>query len=633
MASICNDLGNSLKALENLYAAVDGLMRDAANRSIVKGLVTEIDLKFASLMVNCAGLTEEDHIPGTKCRKTNIRRAKQEFDARVKDWFDLLDMSLTNDIIHPQTPPVMFNESFGLDKSKLSTRSGCLPVLDLKKKENKVKLKRAAIKKEKEVERLRLSEETNRVLLEADKCLEYAKREAARLKERVKRERELRERSWEIELAKVEAEALVEPCSYSDSGQYRGLDGYSTIHKRLLDKDCGQQDRETEIGNEISRSKLFASVEELDNLQSTLRLLKLSNDKQNYKYQPLRGRVDSSLPRTEGVKCLSTAGKVGRTDNIGGLPSQAPPEFGSLAPKRMGVSPVTSDLQHHLAPLRSSASVGGAVSSDAERATENSGTQDYPPPRPVIQVFDGNPMTYWPFIRSFETHISSRLSSGPAKLVYLLQHCSPGIRKNLEHFSRDTESGYEIARDSLFNDYGQPHITAYCCEQKLLNALRIKVKEASSLKNMAVLMEKCLSMLIDIKDFATLNSLGTIRCIMEKLPEQMQKDWVSLAFKHFKSTGSQAKFPELVQFVRDVSDEANSLCGKLFYGSNRMTTSQPVSLKKATVFNNVASTGSEFRNNEFREVNCPLCEQNHKLSACGPKKFYFQKRNLSERTV
>ena len=130
-------------------------------------------------------------------------------------------------------------------------------------------------------------------------------------------------------------------------------------------------------------------------------------------------------------------------------------------------------------------------------------------------------------------------------------------------------------------------------------------------------MEKCLSALIDIKDFATLNSLGTIRRIMEKLPEQMQKDWVSWVFKHFKSTGSQAKFPELVQFVCDVSDEANSLYDKLFYGSSRMTTSQPVSLKKATVFNNVSSTDSEFRNKEIREVSCPLCEQNHKLSACG----------------
>ena len=119
-------------------------MRDAANRSIVKGLVTEIDLK--SLIVNCAGLTEENHIPGTKCLKTNLRRAKQEFDARVKDWFDLLGMSSANNVFHPQTSPVMFNESFGLDESKLSMGSWCSPVLDFKKKENKVKLKLAAIK-------------------------------------------------------------------------------------------------------------------------------------------------------------------------------------------------------------------------------------------------------------------------------------------------------------------------------------------------------------------------------------------------------------------------------------------------------------------------------------------------------
>ena len=53
--------------------------------------------------------------------------------------------------------------------------------------------------------------------------------------------------------------------------------------------------------------------------------------------------------------------------------------------------------------------------------------QDYPPPRPVIQAFDGDPLGYWPFIRSFETHISSKLPSDSAKLLYLLQHCSPFI--------------------------------------------------------------------------------------------------------------------------------------------------------------------------------------------------------------
>ena len=55
-------------------------------------------------------------------------------------------------------------------------------------------------------------------------------------------------------------------------------------------------------------------------------------------------------------------------------------------------------------------------------------SQDYPPPRPVTPNFDGDPLTYWPFIRSFEAHIATKMSSNSAKLVYLLQHCSTRIR-------------------------------------------------------------------------------------------------------------------------------------------------------------------------------------------------------------
>ena len=130
------------------------------------------------------------------------------------------------------------------------------------------------------------------------------------------------------------------------------------------------------------------------------------------------------------------------------------------------------------------------------------------PPRPVIQEFDEDPLGYWPFIRSFETHISSKLPSDSIlQILYLLQHCFPSVRKNLEHFSRDTVSGYGFARESLFSEYGQPHIIAHCCEQNLLKAPRLRVKEATGLKTLAVLMEKCLYMLKDIGDFATLNSL------------------------------------------------------------------------------------------------------------------------------
>ena len=69
--------------------------------------------------------------------------------------------------------------------------------------------------------------------------------------------------------------------------------------------------------------------------------------------------------------------------------------------KRNASLPVT----HWHAPAGQSASIPTLTS------------QDYPPPRPVIPNFDGDPLTYWPFIRSFEAHIATKMSSNSVKLV------------------------------------------------------------------------------------------------------------------------------------------------------------------------------------------------------------------------
>ena len=35
-------------------------------------------------------------------------------------------------------------------------------------------------------------------------------------------------------------------------------------------------------------------------------------------------------------------------------------------------------------------------------------SQKYPHPRPVVPNFDGDPLIYWPFIRSYERHIATK---------------------------------------------------------------------------------------------------------------------------------------------------------------------------------------------------------------------------------
>ena len=237
--------------------------------------------------------------------------------------------------------------------------------------------------------------------------------------------------------------------------------------------------------------------------------------------------------------------------------------------------------------------------------------QDCPPPRPIIPNFEGDPLTNWPFIRSFEAHIATKMSSNSAKFVYLSQHCSPRIRQNLEHFARDAESGYGLAMDSLHNHYGQPHIVAHHCEQKLLAASRQKTKDPKGLKTLSVLMDKCVAMLRDKQDFATLNSLGTIQRIIEKLYEQTQKEWAKWSYQEFKMAGRQARFEELVRFVQDEAAEANSLYGQVVCGNLKQ--SLHVGQRGATVPNN---TSIFHFTPKIGSLTCPFCDRKNVLSAC-----------------
>ena len=128
-------------------------------------------------------------------------------------------------------------------------------------------------------------------------------------------------------------------------------------------------------------------------------------------------------------------------------------------------------------------------------------------------------------------------------------------------------------------------------------------------------------MLEDIQDFATLNSLGTIRKITEKFTEEMQKDWVRFSFRIFKQTGKQACFPELVEFMQGEAEEANSLYGKVLYGASKRSAG---GAKQMVVFGTGTETPSALPSGSKRTASCPFCRKPHVLAEC--KEFQKLKR-------
>ena len=362
------DLSPTLKDLENKYLISDGLMLNPENKKVLKTLISSINLDYDSLMAECIFLSEEDLLPGTQTKRISVEQAKLEFDARVKSWYESVDSPhIGTKSLCPLSAPESNRSSLDGD-SRCSGRSSRSSLSSFKRKESLVKLKLALFAKEKEKERSRIEQEAERAKQEAER----AKQEAERAKQEAERKANEQERALDVELAKFEVKAWDEvlsdrgdrpmplrrpiaPSSVPICETLRNAEkeAEQNVEKAVArNENCSVEDKKTmTMTNYLATSKSYANVKKFDGMISQYE-------------QPINNSRRSR--------------KI------------AEPEYEE--DRRNVPLPVT----HWHAPAGQSASIPILTS------------QDYPPPRPVIPNFDGDPLTYWPFIRSFEAHIATK---------------------------------------------------------------------------------------------------------------------------------------------------------------------------------------------------------------------------------
>ena len=77
--------------------------------------------------------------------------------------------------------------------------------------------------------------------------------------------------------------------------------------------------------------------------------------------------------------------------------------------------------------------------------------------KPELSKFDGNPLEFWNFIRSFENNIKKNASDESEKLSFLLQYCTGAARNAIKScVSMDPTFGYQTARALLQEHFGHP---------------------------------------------------------------------------------------------------------------------------------------------------------------------------------
>ena len=182
-------------------------------------------------------------------------------------------------------------------------------------------------------------------------------------------------------------------------------------------------------------------------------------------------------------------------------------------------------------------------------------------PRPEFPKFSGDPLEYKAFMSNFETHIEPRVRDEKTLICLLLQHCSKDVKDRIEHFTSSEVQPYTVAKQRLNKEYGSPWVISDACEQRLKKFPSVRSGDGKQLRRFAELLEKTGVIVKDIRQYTSLDSLDMLTELVNKLPYDLKKRWVSKSVQIQNYLGHLANFLHFVDFVRKESDEVNSLFG------------------------------------------------------------------------
>ena len=140
-------------------------------------------------------------------------------------------------------------------------------------------------------------------------------------------------------------------------------------------------------------------------------------------------------------------------------------------------------------------------------------------------------------------------------------------------------------------------------------------------------MDKALVQLEGIERFTSLNYLGTLKEIVENLPEKLQDDWLQWSFSIIEETMKEVTFRDLAGFIRREADMASSVFSRCWWPA--ATGKGDSKLKRYVILNTNVVSNKETQE-KLSTPNCTLCKEPHHISRYDKflKLNYFRRLDL-----
>ena len=256
---------------------------------------------------------------------------------------------------------------------------------------------------------------------------------------------------------------------------------------------------------------------------------------------------------------------------------------------------------------------------------------------PTAQLipFNGDPLRYWSFIRSFEANVASCAVDDSVKLTRLIHYCTGQARKVVECCAVMPPSlGYARARDLLKDRFGNDYMVLDACLHKIVQGPQIKAQDGARLQEFADDLVYCNEMLAAMGTCNELNNQMTLLKIVNQLPSYLQNRWRREVRLIRERSLKCPEISDIVAFVRGAAIEANDpVYGQLAVQSQEVKSKQSSMRRRRdpTVTGSTLLAMSTEVNTKVNEVGAHLCllcnSRDHRLFKC-PQ---FRDMGISER--
>ena len=140
------------------------------------------------------------------------------------------------------------------------------------------------------------------------------------------------------------------------------------------------------------------------------------------------------------------------------------------------------------------------------------------PPR-KLDVFDGNPLNYNVFIKSFEQTIEAKITSNKDR-IYFLEKFTCGEPNSLVHscMYHDGQESYLKAKGLLKDRFGNPERVTAAYVNKVLKWPNIPSEDAAALNQYSLFLIECTNTLNDLHYTNEMEHSTSMKIIVSKLP-------------------------------------------------------------------------------------------------------------------